>query len=157
MTTRTQQALQFGYKAGLFMAAVAALNFALGGWKLTTGLLPRVALLIALCFISFLLYAAVFFALAYVDGPQDSGLSELTMWTRPLRRRQVVIAYLAAGWLAGLLIIGVGDYKLRQHQPTLSELGDYVLLAAVLAPIIALLAAGFLAYLRHIQRIVRDG
>jgi len=155
MTDRTRRALQFGTRAGIFMAVLAALNFALYGWRLATGVLPRLGLLLAACSISFLLLGALFFALAYAD-PSQSPETTPRLWIRPLRRRHTLIAYLLAGWLAALLIVGVGDYKLRQRLPTFGELNGYLLVALLIGPAISLLAAWQMHRFRRIERVIRD-
>lgn len=73
---------------------------------------------------------------------EDEPAPDEPWWNRPWTKRRTLLAYFLAGWAGAIAIMAIGDYQLRHRLPTLSELGTYILLGLVLAPIIA--AAGSL-------------
>jgi hypothetical protein len=134
------------------MAALGALNALLYGRQIAKGFWSQVGLLIAVSIASFLLLGVLFFPLAYVDESKPTESFTPGRWTRPFSKIQVLTAYLVAGWLAALFIVGVGDYLVRHRFATRSELGTAMLVALIVGPVIALIAAGYVAHLRSLQR-----
>jgi hypothetical protein len=70
-------------------------------------------------------------------------------WTRALSKRQVVLAFGAVGWLAAFLMMTIGDYQIAHRLPTAMDLLGYAALAAVFAPIFALIGAWKSASIRR--------
>lgn len=71
-------------------------------------------------------------------------------WDRQFTPRQTLLALLIVGFAGAFVIVAVGDNYNRQHMPTLSEIGMYVVVAIILAPMIA--GVGWLASARTRRR-----
>ena len=71
-------------------------------------------------------------------------------WNRPWTTGQTLLAFFLVGFAGAIAIMAIGDYQLYHRLPTLSEIGGYVLVGLVLAPIVA--AAGWLMSARTRRR-----
>ena len=68
------------------------------------------------------------------DGPRQP------FWSRPLTKRQTLLAYFAVGWVAVFAMMFIGDYELTHHLPSLSDMLGYAVVALLLGPFFAWVA-----------------
>ena len=56
---------------------------------------------------------------------------------RQLTRRQTVVAFLLIGFLGAVAVMAVGDYQMNDRLPTFEEVLIYILVGAILGPVLA--------------------